>query len=99
MNQEFNFRVIDSIENIYDDNVDVEVVTSGKTYVATFFTLENVKSIMQRHKDTGECLGGLYFNAANMIIVKDLHESTIRLTIEDLIKEDELDVAFQRVSM
>ena len=84
--------------NRRNDNVDVEVrFKTGEQYIATFFTLANIVAILERYATSGECKGGLYFWASNMIVVKELSEQVIRTTIEDLIDHGELEQAFSRV--
>jgi hypothetical protein len=53
-----------------DDNSDVIVTFSDdKKYVATFFTYDNVKTLTEKNKKTGELLSGKYFWASDMILV------------------------------
>ena len=48
-----------------DDNSDVIVTTAdGKKYVATFVTYDNVKTLTEKNKKTGELLSGKYFGLA-----------------------------------
>lgn len=98
MENTFSFRMIDNVESIYNDNTDVEITVNGSKYIATFFTIENIKSLMEKYKSTGECLGGTYFWAADMIIVKDLSESTIHSTLDCMIKNGELEKSSQKIS-
>ncbi|PQV89209.1 hypothetical protein CDT93_21660, partial [Cronobacter sakazakii] len=45
------------VVNVMDDNIDVEVLLdNGERYTATFFTLKNIASILERYKNSGECL-------------------------------------------
>jgi hypothetical protein len=45
--------------NPENDNVDVYVrFEDGETYVATFFTIANVESLLERYATTGECGAG-----------------------------------------
>ncbi len=82
-----------------DDNVDVEVVfPDGERYVATFFTLKNLETIMNRHAKSGECNYGKYLWAADMVIVHELTTETIRETVAHMILERELESAFSRVA-
>lgn len=77
------------------DNVDVEVhFEDGRRYTATFFTLESIRSVMKAYEKSGECAGGLYFFATDMILVRKLTEETIERTVADLIANDELEAAF-----
>ena len=71
---DFEINIIDKISNLFDDNVDVEITLSNNNakYIVTFFTLDNIKKIMNRYESSGECLNGSYFWASSMIIVKDL---------------------------
>jgi hypothetical protein len=77
------------------DNVDVEVVfDSGEFYVATFFTLENIRGLMEKNRRTGECLGGLYLWASDMIIVERLTLDAVSRTVADLLVSGEFGAAF-----
>jgi len=81
--------------NPFNDNVDVIVVLNGeRPYAATFFTMENIDSIMKGYGSSGECLGGLYFWCKNMIIVRQLDYDTILRVIADLIESGEFTDAF-----
>lgn len=81
--------------NATNDNVDVEVsLDNGERYTATFFTIENITSILAKYKETKECCSGLYFWASDMIVVDKLDDDVIKQTIQDLIKTEELDRAF-----
>lgn len=83
-----------------DGNVDVEVLfADGTRYAATFFALANIRYLMTRYKETGECGHGLYFFASNMIIVDVLSKDVIEKTITDLIEEgDFLSSPFLKLS-
>lgn len=84
--------------NPVDDNVDVEVAfLDGSRYTATFFTIENIRSLFAKNKNTGECAGGTYLWATEMILVEKLDIETMRATVHGLIRDGELDVAFTRV--
>ena len=82
--------------NMKNDNVDVEVhFPKGESYVATFFTLNNIQSLFEKNAKTGERKNGLYFWCSDMIIVKELTESVIRETVEDLLlKSGEFEEVF-----
>jgi hypothetical protein len=81
-----------------DDNSDVMVTFSdGKKYVATFFTYDNVKTLSEKNKRTGELLGGKYFWASDMILVGRIDRDTIEKVIDDLIKEKYFDQLFKIV--
>jgi hypothetical protein len=81
-----------------NDNVDVEVrLNSGERYGATFFTLENVASLMSRWAQTGENAHGLYFNCNDALLVRELTPEVIRAVVADLCAQDELSKWFERL--
>jgi hypothetical protein len=81
-----------------DDNSDVIVTfTDDKRYVATFFTYDNVKTLTEKNKRTGEQLGGKYFWASDMILVERVDRDTIENVIADLIKDNSFDQLFKLV--
>ncbi|VYT90689.1 hypothetical protein [Metakosakonia massiliensis] len=81
-----------------NDNVDVEVLLdNGDKYTATFFTLTNIHYLFENNKKTGECHNGLYFWAANMILVKSLSEGIIKEVIYDLLKTGEFFSSFLKI--
>ena len=80
-----------------DDNVDVEVTfPNGESFFAVFFTLQNINTLMQQFKKTGECASGLYFCAADMVIVQLLNEETICETIDALLIDGEFERVFSK---
>ena len=87
----YKVKIINEIQNSHDDNIDVEIVfDNNERYFATFFTLKNIKTIMDRHKVSGECRHGIFFCATDMIIVEKLDESVIYQTIAELDEEGSL---------
>jgi len=60
-----HFRIEIVGENVIDptdDNVDVLVFTEdGSRYSATFFTLKNIETLMNKWRKSGECGNGSYF--------------------------------------
>lgn len=82
-----------------NDNVDVEVAfDNGTRYSATFFTLQNIQSLMDSYERSGECMKGLFFWAAEMIIVRTLSRQNIAKVVAALIKTDEFENAFSQIS-
>ena len=85
----------DAYPHPVDDNVDVEVAfETGEHFVATFFTVENIKSQLRKYQRTGECRNGLYMWATDMIIVQELTRDVIAQTVDDLIATGEFESAF-----
>ena len=94
----YRVRVVGEISDPLDDNVDVEVsFDDGKKYVLTFFTINNVHTIMSRHALSGESMGGNYFWCCDMIIVRRLDDVTIRGAIEDMLNRDCFFKAFSAI--
>lgn len=78
-----------------DDNVDVFVdFAGGERFTATFFTLENLRSILNKHRETGECANGLYLWTDHMIIIERLTKANVEQAVADLISNGEFRQAF-----
>jgi hypothetical protein len=92
-------NVLHKIKSEQNDNVDVVVsLESGRSFAATFFTLENIASLMRGYRDTGECLRGQYFWAKDIIVVEELSEEVIAAVVDDLLASGELDAALSEIS-
>ena len=95
----FTYRILScQTWDIYDDNLDVEIdLSDGRGYSATFFTIPNIRTLMNKNRVTGECSGGLYLWASNMIIIENLGSDTIERTIAGLIEDKEIDAVCYRL--
>ena len=83
-----------------DDNSDVIVTfENGEKWVASFFTYRNIQTIVEKFKTSGECLAGGYFRTSNMILVDELSRSRIESVINDLIREQEFEAAFDKIGV
>ena len=81
-----------------DNNIDVFVEFSdGSRYTATFFTLHNLNTLMREYELTGECAGGLYIWASDMIVVRELSPASIEQCVASLIENHEFEGAFTRL--
>jgi hypothetical protein len=81
-----------------DDNVDVVVnFETGERYAATFFTPQNIATLLERYRETGECEGGLYVWAAHMIVIEQLTKANVRRAVSDLIANAEFTRAFEEL--
>ena len=79
-----------------DDNVDVTVsFGNGERYTATFFTIRNLESLLEKYRETGECAGGLYVWSTHMMVVARLTTENVERTIADLLKSGEFTSAFE----
>ncbi len=77
-----------------DGNVDVHIYFEGRRYSGTFFTLRNVRTLLDRWRVSGEHLHGLYFWACDGVIVESLAATTIRRVVDDLVSEGYLSQVF-----
>ena len=79
-----------------NDNSDVIVtMNNGKRFIGTFFTYKNIEYLRQKYEETGECLGGKYFYAADMILIDLINRSEIEKVIFYMIEQNEFESAFR----
>ena len=80
----------------FDESVYVEVhLSGGGNWGATLYTPEGVRAILDGWRRVGGEDSGLYFWAPGVILVRELAPSErIVALVEDLIAEDELELAF-----
>ena len=97
----YDFRIdIPDRENFNPLNEAVEVVLStpaGERYSANFITKKFIDYIFDKNRKTGECANGTYFCMPNMIIIRELNERDVKTTIDDLIKNIEIESYFKKV--
>jgi len=80
-----------------DGNVDVFVrFRDGREYVATFFTLENLRVLMEGYRKTGENANGSYVWSTQMIVVEALAMDIVDRAVRDLLSSGDFEVAFTR---
>ena len=83
--------------NPVDDNSDAVVtLEDGSRWVASFFSYANIGSLTHKNKQTGECLGGKYFWATDMILVDEVTRESMERVIVDLLAEGSFETAFSR---
>lgn len=83
-----------------DNNSDVIVtMANGTRWFATFFSYDNITSLVKKFKESGECLRGKYFWAADMILVDEISRYRIEEVVYHLIKVGELEQAFRQVEV
>src|ERR1051326_5653177 len=94
----YRIGVIEGVDDLdpLDDNVDLEVLfDNGRGYGATFFTVENVRTLMEKDAET-RGYEEPYVWAPYMVIVRDHRPETIAETVAAFIREEKLDQAFVR---
>ncbi|MGP1906863.1 hypothetical protein ACTSEZ_01765 [Metabacillus sp. JX24] len=84
--------------NTDDANLDVVVTLSDHSrWTATFFTYQNIQSLREKNKISGECLHGAYLWGSNMILIDIASSERICRVISDLIERNEFDSIFTRL--
>jgi len=99
--ESFKIEFIGDINKVnkYNDNIDVYVYFSNEEiYTATFFTVENISSLMSKFKKSGECNFGKYFWAIDMCIVDEISEKAILDSIEYMLKNGEFKNIFTAIN-
>jgi hypothetical protein len=80
-----------------DDNSDVIVTfEGGERWVATFFSYQNIFSLRDKNRGTGECLGGKYFCATDMILVDEVSRERVEEVVAELLGEESFETSFTR---
>jgi len=81
-----------------NDNTDVIVTLSNEErWIATFFTYHNVLSLVERYKQSGECLHGKYFWGSDMVLVDEISRNNIETIIHHLIITGEFQSIFSQI--
>lgn len=78
------------------DDVTDAVVTlaDGTRWVASFCTFTHLARLRANCAESGECLGGKYLWASDLILVDDTSRASLEAVVRDLLAEDELRSAF-----
>ena len=80
-------------------NIDVVVeFASDRRFGATFFTVDNIRWLLDQYTKSGECAHGLYVWASDMIIIRRLSDDAIKTAVADLIQTGEFDKAFRELT-
>ena len=97
--RELQIRIHDGAGELpsLDTNVDVEVLdAAGRRWGATFYTLRNVATLLERWRASGEHGRGAYFwGGPDTVIVEQLSEASIRAAIEAIHADGDLERVFQ----
>ena len=81
-----------------DTNSDVHVAfENGTRWVATFFSYQNILSLAEKNRTTGECLRGKYCWATDMILVDEVSRTRIEEVVAHLLAEGEFEWVFDRI--
>ncbi len=81
------------------DSVTDVIVTlaDGSRWVAGFCTYQHVDTLRGSCEESGECLGGKYLWASDLILIDSTSRESIEAVVADLIAKDELTSAFSEI--
>lgn len=89
----YEFSEAQNTVDRFDCNSDVIFeLNDGSKWTATFFTYQNIETLRKKNQLSGECLNGTYFCAADMILVSEMSEETIKAILQELLSRNELDI-------
>lgn len=71
-------------------------LASGELFVATFYTLERLRVLMDLARNERRCRGGEYFADESMVIVRSMDQTTIASAVEDIVLSGKLAEVFTR---
>lgn len=82
--------------NPADGNTEVFVtLDDGSIWTATFFSYRNIATRVESDKSSGECLGGKYFWAWDMILVDEVTRERIEEVVRHFFEERSFTGAFR----
>jgi hypothetical protein len=79
------------------DDVTDAIVTlvDGTRWIATFCAFAHILTLRQNCADNGECLGGKYLWASDLILIDDTSRPSIEAAVQDLLRTGEFRSAFR----
>lgn len=82
-----------------EDAVTDVVVTleDGSRWVAAFCTFRHLETLRSSCRESGDCLGGKYLWASDLVLVDDTARPTIEAVVADLIANEDLPNAFSEI--
>ncbi|WP_293913579.1 MULTISPECIES: hypothetical protein [unclassified Sphingobacterium] len=81
------------VTNIYDDNIDVNIVLENdEVYFGTLFTLKNIEKLMKNNHDA-------YFWSTDMLILEELSLQGINVALEALFKDGYFNDVFTKIGL
>ena len=80
-----------------DEASDVLVtLPDGSRWIATFVAYDHVPTLVQRNRESGECLAGTYLWATDLVLVQEITRATIEAVVADLVRDGGFESAFTR---
>jgi len=81
-----------------DSNTDVIVqFQDSSKWIASFFTFKNIGTLVEKNKQSGECLVGKYLWSSDMILIQKCNRNQIEEVVDHIIKENMFSVLFRRI--
>lgn len=89
----YEFMELQDAIDRFDCNSDVIFeLSDGSKWSATFFTYKNIETLRKKNEQSGECLDGTYFCAADMILISEMSEEIIRAVLEEILSENAIEI-------
>ncbi|WP_327584148.1 hypothetical protein OHA25_51455 [Nonomuraea sp. NBC_00507] len=95
-----------SVDILLDGNVDagdmeagdsIITLSTGERYSALLLTTEELSRIMNRHEHSGESLGGRYFCAPDLIVVREKGVMSMVDVIRDIVHSEDVPALLPRI--
>ena len=67
------------------------------SYIATFFSHESLKEILDFDIESGECFLEHYYRILDMVLVKDFNRGNLLPVIEGMIAEGDFQLVFKKI--
>ncbi|WP_293937530.1 hypothetical protein [Sphingobacterium sp. UBA5996] len=81
------------VVNIYDDNIDVNIILENdEVYFGTLFTLTNIDKLMEKNRE-------IYFWSTDMLIVKELSRREIYAALQAVLNEGCFNSVFSKIGV
>jgi hypothetical protein len=78
-----------------DDATDVVVtLPDGTRWVASFVAYRHVATLTARNRESGECLGGRYLWASDLVLIDSTDRASVEAVVADLLQDGGFDTAF-----
>ena len=86
-------EILDTQDPIDSRDCNSDVVfelSDGNKWAATLITYQNIETLRKKNQTTGECLGGTYFCATDMILISEMSEDIIKAVLQEMLLRDEI---------
>lgn len=96
MNFTVNYPTGYNVKDIYNDNIDINIILEdGRIFFATFFTVNNIIYLMDNETNS---FRRDHFWATDMVIVRDLSVATIEQTINYILNTCDICEVFSLIN-